>query len=176
MIGLLIASTLYKQNYDRFHCQLQVSSPKSVYTVGDQIELNFDVTGDQEDRIRIYKDRRKSLTLLIRKAAGDSVVFSETDFELPNFPVPVNKDDEIEVVELTPGKPYRLTLRGLIRRSDQGDGIIFDFGEYGHLRKDAFGSFMVGGYWMPINPSPDDSLEDFTNKITIEVREPTSNK
>ena len=155
-------------SYDSFRpYELWVSSPKVIYNVGDTIELNFEIKSTHPGYIRLFKDRAKSMRLFLRGAIGGEPDFEDNEFYQPH--IPTSKKDEIEVIELDQDNPFRMQVKGKIINNNKGKGIVFDFGEFGMFTKKGPGRYMVGGYWIPIRHAPTDPLEDYTNKIIIEV-------
>ena len=166
-IALLIPQCR-KYSYDSFRpYELRVSSPKTIYNVGDTIELTFEIKSTQPGYIRLFKDRAKSMRLFLRGAIGDEPDFEDNEFYQPY--IPSSKNDEVEVIELDQDNPFRMKVEGKII-NNKSKGIVFDFGESGTFAKKGPGRYIVGGYWIPIRPAPTDSLEDETNKIIIEVQ------
>jgi len=173
LIGLLLAGTHiglfpFLKRYDYFPRPLTVSSSKKTYALGDSIEVTYEIHSAKNDIIRLYKNRPQSLRLFLREASNNEVVISDSNFYSPR--VEPSNNDEIEVFEIGPNKPYKLLIKGQIKRQVESDKVIFDFGKFGSFSKRLSKQYMVGGYWKPINPAPLDSLEDFTNKILIELK------
>jgi hypothetical protein len=155
--------------YDRFYpYELRVSSPKSAYAVGENIELNYEIRSKGRARIRLFKDRSKSLNLFVRSSHGNVADLEDNDFY--QHPRP-SRGGEIEVIRLDADNPFRMTVKGVITKDSERGGIILDFGEFGRFRKNV-GTCLIGGFWRPIHPEPFDSLEDFTNTIVVEFRDP----
>lgn len=178
LIGLFLAGTYigffpFLRVYDYFPRPLTVSSSKKAYALGDSIELTYEVHSRKNDTIRLYKHRPKSLRLFLREASNNEIVISDSDFYTPI--AEPSDDDEIEMFEIGPDKPFKLLIKGQIRKQAESEKVIFDFGGFGSFSKRLSRQYMVGGYWKPINPAPLDSLEDFTNKILIELKNGEAN-
>jgi hypothetical protein len=156
--GWILFGTWLDHHYDRFWPHdLILESPKTEYKVGDTINLVASIVPDKTAKIRVYKDRRKSFALYI-SGKGD---YSGSLLE-------ATENDPIEVIEISPSKPFKLELSGKIRPGNSKE-IIFDFGKFGTIRKSNSGQFRASGYWRPIYPEPIDSLEDGTNSIFFRV-------
>ncbi len=170
LVGLLL-SEIWWNRYDRFHpYQLTLSSPKRSYVIGDTIELIYEIRSRSRGSIRLYKDRQKSLSIFLREACGSKPDLSDSDFY--SYHKAPSADDEIEVIEIGPNKSFYLQVKGQIVASKDWRKIIFNFPEFGSFVKKYKENYMIGGFWLPINPAPEDSLEDHTNTILIKVAAP----
>jgi hypothetical protein len=164
---LCLLSSCSEQQYDEFYrYNLILESPKTDYRVGERVKLVASIISERPATIRVYKDRRKSFNLSIRQAIGTEANFTDSDFGTPHLQATSN--DDIEVIKLQPGQPFRLELQGQIL-STKSKEIIFDFGKFGTFKKPYPGNFLVWGYWQPISPSPIDPLEDYTESILLKV-------
>ncbi|MHC4528156.1 MAG: hypothetical protein ACYTEX_09660 [Planctomycetota bacterium] len=143
------------------------SLPKLEYTVGDTIELNFEIRSTEPDYICLYANRAKSLWLWVRSATEDKAMTHGQGYCVP---AETTEEDEIDTIKIGPGKPFRMTVKGQVAESAQTEGIVFDFGAFGRFDKDDVGEFSIGGYWIPIRPAFFDPSEDYTNNAYIEVK------
>lgn len=177
-LGIIVAVSILLLSYcngyfhDKFYpYDLTLESPKTNYVVGEKIKLIAKVGSDHPATIRVYKDRTKSFSLSIRAAIGDRANFADSDF---GHPMPeATAKDAIEVIRIGPGrKPFQLELLGQVKQTKSKE-IIFECGEFGTFKKSGLGNFLVWGYWRPISPQYSiDSLEDFTNKIVLNLALP----
>lgn len=169
-VGVLLLTSCNMYQYDKFYpYNLTLESPKTNYLVGDKIELVASIVSNNPDTIRVYKDRTKSFKLSIRAAIGNRVNSADNDFNGPSPDATAN--DAIEVIKIGPENPFRLKLQGQVTQT-KSKQIIFDFGKFGTFNKSGPGDFHGWGYWRPISPDAIDSLEDFTDSITLRVALP----
>jgi len=153
--------------YDRFYYyDLLVSSPRTTYAIGDTIELIYEIRCKDKGKVRLYKDRSKSLHLSIHSLSGTDDIDVYQEFKHPS------ENDEIETFEFSADSPFQMTVKGDVIWDKDGEGIIFDFGGFGRFKKDGIGTFSIGGLWRPIHPEPSDSLEDYVEAIVIEIKNP----
>jgi hypothetical protein len=117
-------------------------------------------------RIRVYRDRQKSFCVFLRRATGAHVV-DHSDNEFLKCTDPVDTDS-IDSVAISPDAPFVLRIEGTLIVRPDGQ-LLFDFGPFGSFVKDHGYQFLVGGFWRPIKPAPEDSLEDYTDKVLITV-------
>lgn len=151
-----------------FPFELICSCPKREYKIGEVIEIDYEIHCLKGvGKIRLYKDRAKSLSLFLRAGNGKSVDFSDTDFY--SHSGEATEDDIIDTFKVKSNKPFKMRVTGSIQREDNSDKLVFDFPGFGRFVKNGPGWFLVGGYWRPIRPDLGDSLEDFTNKVWIHV-------
>ncbi|WP_036487593.1 hypothetical protein [Myxosarcina sp. GI1] len=173
IVLLFISSCSYfadTQNFDAFYpYELIIESDKSEYTVNENILLTASVIPDEPDVIHVYEDRTKSFRLSLRAMSDGDIDFSDNDFY--GLLRKSTSEDRIDVIEISPSNPYRLTIDGRILQNDK-DSIVFDFDEFGTFVKPYNGEFLIWGYWLPINHDPVDSLEDFTKSVSISVEYP----
>jgi hypothetical protein len=160
------------ETFDKFYPhKLMLESSRNNYVVGDQISLVASVIPNKPTAIRVYKDRAKSFSLFIRNAKGNSPDFSDSDTGPYNLIDSSSREIDrrkIELIKISPRKPFRLNLKGKIMETNSKN-VTFDFGEFGSFNKSNSGNFLISGYWTPINPPAEDSLEDYTNSLIITV-------
>lgn len=155
------------ENYDTFNrYELKLSTPNNRYSIGDKIELIFEVRSSTPGKIRIFEEKYKSLFLFIYQIKKYG---PELTYEVKNDKN-ITGREKIETILIDRNKPYSLKINGNILKNSTSDNIIFDFFEFGKFevveKKD---KYTIGGFWRPINPHPVDSFEDSTNMIEIFV-------
>ncbi|MBF0217789.1 MAG: hypothetical protein HQL30_12450 [Candidatus Omnitrophica bacterium] len=169
--------------YDRFNpFELKVSSLKTDYTIGDEIEFKFDIIPPGPDKIRLFERKERSLFLSVSPkkdlwwAVGgyDEVAkISGVNFKWAvSADNTISPNEKIEEINIYPAMPYSLTVRGLITKDQTSGNIIFDFFSFGRfeiLKKSD--KYYISGFWRPINPHPFDSLEDMTNELEVSVKD-----
>jgi len=169
--GLMILWLRWIGPYDRFYWyELAVSSPKSTYAIDENIELVFEIRSKNRGHVRLFKNRSKSLHLLVRGAQRNAADHESSSFFQHHEPL--TGGNETEIIEFDADNPFRMIVRGHIIKDKESGGIIFDFGEFGHFKSREVGRYLIGGYWKPIHPEPFDSLEDYTNSIVVDIESP----
>jgi len=187
LIGALVVATLlcgvliaWWNSLDEFAGHdLRLSADRSDYRIGDSIELVATVRPKGKAKIKVYRDRSKSFFLRVRHASPtgkpdmkDNSFIGRRWDGLPGGRVRAwwlsTFSGTVERIEISSGAPFSLRIKGHIYASSDGTPV-FDFGEFGVFPKSAGGSFLIWGYWLPINPNPSDSLEDDTDPILVKV-------
>ena len=155
------------ENYDKFYpYKLTMEADKSDYNVGKNVVLVASIIPEEVDSIRLYEDRSKSFRISVRARSENDIDMKDNNF-IRALGTPTS-EDRIQVIEISPKKPYQLSIEGRILKNDT-EGIIFDFAEFGTFKKPDVGDFIVWGFWKPIDPNGIDSLEDFTESVVISV-------
>lgn len=169
--------------HDSFgYCALKLALPKDQYSIGDRIELNFEIASSRKLKIRLFEEKWKSLFLCVTVNNKGRIGVSEYEYPVksygPKFTFFVKDDkritgtEKIEVIDIDQNNPYRLNIQGVISKNEDTGNIVFDFSEFG--RFEVLNQMIdcgIYGFWRPINPDPLDSLEDSTNIVKISVSE-----
>jgi hypothetical protein len=88
---------------------------------------------------------------------------------------PSTKNDEIEIIYITPTKPFQFQIKGIIQQENQENynTYFFNFDGFVKFKKDKLGKFYIGSDWLAINPEPGQSEEEnYTNSLIINVEAP----
>lgn len=165
----------HENDYDSFgFCKLKLSVSKTEYVVGDTIELNFEIIPTKKKKIRLFEEKWKSLGLHVYLYNEGSAGPNHPIASMYNFVTGERRItglEKIEEIEIDQDNPYRLTIKGAILRNKENGYIVFDFPDFGKLEILRQASiYEIEGYWRPINPSPLDSLEDFTDRVKISIK------
>lgn len=171
LIAFIIAYVIWPFSFDRFAGHdLAIQSDRTCYEFEQKVALTATVTPDSQTRIRLYKDRTKSFRLIVRRATADGKADkNDNDF----YSSRNETESTIEEIAISPESPFHLYIPGRLLRNSAGE-IKFDFGPFGVFSKSSGEKFLVLGFWKPIKPNPLDSLEDFTNTLTIKVADKCS--
>jgi hypothetical protein len=179
--------------YDELNkMNLVLLASKTRFIVGEKIILTARIESDIPRKLRMYRNRGKSFSILFRKLTSNKVNSStdpgDKDYygefiqgfsrrELKDIAIgkePKSFNREIEEVLVTPTVPFILQLEGSIRlvQANSNPMYIFDFGSFGTFKKKSLGSFTIMGRWLAIVPSPEGSGEEnYTGSLIVEVKE-----
>jgi len=170
-ICITFLSCSARQEYDSFSSlNLILESNKQQFSIGDEIILTARITSNESKVVRIYKDRRKSFRIVVRRLLKNDSDPSDRDYYMDFSPS--TKNDEIEIIYITPTKPFQFQIKGIIQQENYNT-YFFNFDGFVKFKKDKLGKFYIGSAWLAINPEPGQSEEEnYTNSLIINVEAP----
>ena len=180
---LLETGGFLRDDYDSFgNLKLKVSTNKINYQIGDTVELIFSIDSSSPHKVRLFKEKYKSLFLQV--TVNSKGRLGHHEYEPPvknknrNFSwfvkddKTITGDEIIEEIYIQKDNPYKLVVRGVILKDKKTGHLVFDFADFGQFeilkRADRYGIY---GFWRPIDPHRLDSLEDTTNVVEFSVKE-----
>jgi len=171
MLCIIFLSCTPRQEYDSFSSlNLILASNKQLFSIGDEIILTASITSNESKVVRIYKDRRKSFRIRVRRWLKNDSDPSDRDYYMDFSPS--TKNDEIEAIRITPTKPFQFQIKGIIQQENYNT-YFFNFDGFVKFKKDKLGKFNIGSAWLAINPEPSQSEEEnYTNSLIINVEAP----
>lgn len=102
-----------------YGCQFVLSSDKTIYLPGDEINLTLTITPKDSKTVHLY--RRMEYNMLVRPLVGSSYRMRH-----------IESKSEMDAYELSPDKPLHIQIRGHVAILKDQNKVLIDFGGFGH--------------------------------------------
>lgn len=122
--------------------EYQLELDQDVYHVGDPVQLTFTITSAQEDMLRLFG--RKWYSLDLRISSNENMPLPAPVLIRPEIKAAQRK---IEEIPITKDRPYQLSIHGKIKRSQNEENLVLDFGAFGIFELGSQETFHIQGLW-----------------------------